>query len=86
MQRIFIDVREPREFQASHVPGALNIPPDKLVAGEPSELKDLPRDTEIVVYCLSGARSNASIPYLKKFGFTNLANGINQHHVTKNYF
>ena len=86
MSRIFIDVREPREFQTGHVKGALNIPPAKLVSGVPAELKDVPRDTELVVYCLSSSRSNASMPYLRAMGFTNIINGINQMHVRKNYF
>lgn len=86
MQTVFIDVREPAEFASSHVEGAINLPPQKLMAGEPAELKDLPRDTPLVVYCLSGARSNASIPFLKRFGFTNITNGINQQQVKQKYF
>jgi len=85
MTRVFIDVREPAEFATGHVAGALNIPPAKLVAGEPKELKDLPRDTEVVVYCRSGMRARAAIPYLRKFGFANLTNGINKDHVAKKY-
>ena len=82
---IFIDVREPFEFQQGHVPGALNIPPAKLLAGEPEELKTIDRDAELVVYCLSGSRSNASIPYIKQFGFTNITNGINKDQVKARY-
>jgi phage shock protein E len=86
MQTVFIDVREPAEFASGHVEGAINLPPQKLMMGEPAELKDLPRDTPLVVYCLSGARSNASTPFLKRFGFTNIVNGINQQHVIQKYF
>jgi len=68
------------------VDGAINLPPAKLVGGEPAELKNLPRDTELVVFCLTGSRSNASIPYLRAMGFTNIVNGINQMHVRKKYF
>jgi rhodanese-related sulfurtransferase len=85
MQRVFIDVREPREYQAGHVEGALNIPPTKLVQGEPTELKNLPRNTQLVIYCLTGSRSNASMPYLRAMGFTDIVNGINQMHVNKRY-
>ncbi|MFZ1248992.1 MAG: rhodanese-like domain-containing protein [Candidatus Saccharimonadales bacterium] len=84
MARVIIDVRQPMEFKMGHVKGALNIPPSKLMDG-PSELAELPRDTELVVYCLSGSRSNASIPFLKAMGFTNIVNGINKHHVERNY-
>ncbi|MBL8122350.1 rhodanese-like domain-containing protein [Candidatus Saccharibacteria bacterium] len=85
METVFIDVREPFEYMTGHVKGALNIPPAKLVAGEPEVLKDLPRDTKLVVYCLSGSRSNASIPYLRQYGFTNIENGINKGHVKAKY-
>jgi rhodanese-related sulfurtransferase len=84
MERIIIDVREPYEFDADHVKGAVNLPPAKLMTGA-GVLQEVPKDTQLVVYCLSGSRSNASIPYLQKLGFTNIVNGINKHHVQKNY-
>lgn len=80
MKRLIIDVREPYEYETGHVEGAINIPPSKLLEGA-SELKDIDKDTELIVYCLSGSRSNASINILKQMGFTNLVNGINQNHV-----
>lgn len=73
-----IDVREPEEFNEAHVKGAINIPPSKLLLGEISELKDLPSDEQLIVYCRSGARSVSSIPYLQRMGFTNITNGVNQ--------
>lgn len=82
--RIIIDVREPSEYSMGHVAGALNLPPARLLAN-PSELMDIPRDAEIIVYCLSGSRSNAAIPYLQQMGFTNVTNGINRHHVEKHH-
>ena len=84
MNRIIIDVREPHEFATGHVAGAINLPPAALMSGA-SLLKDAAKDTELVLYCRSGARSNAAMHYLKQLGFTNLVNGINQHHVEKNY-
>ncbi|MBP9852797.1 MAG: phage shock protein [Patescibacteria group bacterium] len=84
MDTIIIDVREPFEFRMSHVKGALNLPPAALMAGA-KVLSETPKDTEIVLYCRTGARSNASMHYLKQLGFTNLVNGINQSHVEKNY-
>ncbi|HMS93481.1 MAG TPA: rhodanese-like domain-containing protein [Candidatus Saccharibacteria bacterium] len=86
MDTIFIDVREPYEFSSGHVKGALNIPPADIMQGLPPQLKDTPKDTEIVLYCRSGARSNMSMQFLRKYGFTNLVNGINQDHVEANYF
>ncbi len=84
MKRLFIDVRQPEEYQRDHVEGALNIPPSDIMAGA-SKLNDVPKDTELVLYCLSGARSNASMHYLKQLGFTNLTNGINKDLVRKKY-
>ncbi len=85
MKTVFIDVREPYEFATGHVKGALNIPPTVLMHGEPKALKELPRDTKLVVYCRSGARSNSSIPFLRQFGFTDIENGINKDQVTHRY-
>lgn len=82
MSRIIIDVREPSEFASGHVKGAVNIPPSELLAGA-KLLENTPKDAEIIVYCLSGARSNSAINILKSFGFTNLSNGINQRNVEK---
>lgn len=84
MNRIIIDVREPIEYERGHANGAINIPPAKIMAGA-AELKDIPKDTELVLYCVSGSRSNASMHYLQQLGFTNLVNGINKQHVTAKY-
>ena len=67
-----------------HVEGAINLPPASLMAGA-SALANIPKDAELIVYCRSGARSAASIPYLKQLGFTNITNGINQGHVEQRY-
>lgn len=42
-----VDVRPPEEYAQGHIAGALNIPLDKLK----KELKQLPRDREVVAYC-----------------------------------
>jgi len=81
MEKIIIDVREPFEFKMGHVEGALNIPPSTLIAGLPRQLADTPKDTELILYCRSGARSNTSIRILQQYGFTNLINGINKDQV-----
>ncbi len=85
MNPIFIDTREPYEYASGHVAGAINIPPVELMQGLPKQLKDVPKDAEIVLYCVSGARSNTSIQILKQYGFTNLVNGINKRQVEAHY-
>lgn len=84
MKPIIIDVREPSEFSAGHVSGAINLPPSDLMAGA-KKLQDIPKDAEIVLYCLSGSRSSASMHYLRQLGYTNLKNGINKEQVKARY-
>jgi len=84
MARIIIDVREPYEYQQGHVEGALNIPPAELMTGA-KKLDSVAKDTELVLYCKTGSRSNVSLQILKSLGFTNLKNGINADHVTRKY-
>lgn len=83
-QKIIIDVREPYEFDQGHVKGAINLPPAALMAGA-KLLDGIDKATEIILYCRSGARSNASMHYLRQMGFTNLTNGINQFQVERNH-
>ena len=80
MDRVFIDVREPFEYASGHAQGAINIPPSELMAGSP-QLANVAKDIQIILYCKSGARSNASMHILRAQGFTNLENGINKDHV-----
>ena len=84
MNRIIIDVREPYEYDEGHVDGALNIPPAEMLAGA-KKLDGVAKDTELVLYCKSGSRSNVSIQILKSLGFTNLTSGINAGQVQKKY-
>lgn len=67
-----------------HVQGAINIPPSKLLNGA-MKLEGVPKDTELVLYCRSGSRSNVAINILRDLGYTNLVNGINKSHVEANY-
>ncbi len=46
-EAIVVDVRPDTEYQAGHVPNAINIPFSKLE----HELKSLPKDKEIIAYC-----------------------------------
>lgn len=85
MNRILLDVREPLEYKLGHAKGALNIPVSRMTDGVPDELAATSKDTEIVLYCMSGARSSAAIDVLRQYGFTNLHNGVNKSQVAKNY-
>ncbi|MGH8370977.1 MAG: rhodanese-like domain-containing protein [Gammaproteobacteria bacterium] len=73
-----IDVREPEEFQAGHLPGAINIPRGLLefrVDGNPT-VSD--RDLDIVLQCQGGGRSALATVTMQELGYksvTNLAGG-----------
>lgn len=80
MDRLIIDVREPEEYAREHVDGAINIPPNQLMVGA-DRLKKTPKDTELILYCVSGSRSNVAEHILRGQGFTNIVNGINKDQV-----
>ena len=65
-----VDVRQPKEYQEQHIPGALLIPL--------SELKDrigeLSPDLPTIVYCRSGVRSKAGCQILRDDNFTDVLN------------
>lgn len=70
-----IDVREPAEYAAGSVTGAVNIPLNEL----PRRLGELDRQRPVVLLCRSGNRSRQAATYLAAAGFTdviNLAGGI----------
>lgn len=84
MKEIIIDTREPFEYDTSHVDGAVNIPPAEFMTGlVPDELGGVAKDHPIILYCRSGQRSNTCGMILRQFGFTNIINGTNEHHVRK---
>jgi len=75
-----IDVREPMEYKRGHVKDSINIPPAVLMSGSP-QLAAIPKDAPIILYCVSGSRSNVSKHILESMGYTNLTNGINKQQV-----
>jgi len=64
-----VDVRNPSEFEAGHLPGAVNVPLGRL----PERLGDLPRGRPLVVHCQSGARAGVAIGLLQASGFADVA-------------
>jgi phage shock protein E len=84
MTRYIIDVREPFEFMMGHVKGAINIPPSQLM-GESKKLAEIPKDAEVVLYCMTGSRSAYAANIMKSMGYTNIVNGINKGQVKAKY-
>ncbi|MBN8681557.1 MAG: rhodanese-like domain-containing protein [Chitinophagales bacterium] len=69
---LFLDAREPKEFQVSHLNGALPVGYDHFKL---SNLPDtLAKDQRIVVYCSVGYRSEKVAEKLIAAGFTNVQN------------
>ena len=67
-----VDVREPDEFEAGHVPGARLIPRGLLEHSAAAELPD--KDARIVVHCARGGRGSLAAKSLQEMGYTNVAN------------
>jgi len=65
-----VDVREPYEWDLSHLSGAIHIPLQQL----PRRLDEVPKDREIVVYCRVGGRSAHAQHFMLEHGFTRVKN------------
>lgn len=59
-----IDVREPMEYRAGHVPGAELVPLQRV----PDQVGELPTDRPIYVICASGGRSLQAVQFLRQAG------------------
>ncbi len=60
-----LDVRGVAEFEAGHVPGAINVPHTRV----PLMLQTLETNAPLLVHCNSGARSAAAVSLLERAGF-----------------
>lgn len=67
---LVVDVREPGEYAAGHVAGAVNIPQAELA----DRLDELPEDKPIYTVCRSGMRSLRAAQFLHQMGRTNVSN------------
>lgn len=76
MGKTVIDVREEDEYSAGHYDGAINIPLSTLP--DNSKLNELSKDTPLVLYCRSGARSERALQILKDSGYKDVKNGVSQ--------
>lgn len=61
-----LDVRSEDEYAEWHIPGSVNLPLPRVVAGE---RPDVPRDAQIVTVCLHGTRSEKARAVLGEAGF-----------------
>jgi rhodanese-related sulfurtransferase/rubrerythrin len=70
-----LDVRQPKEYEAGHLAGAILIPLKEL----PTRLTELEKEKPVIVYCAIGGRSKAASQLLAGKDFAsvyNMAGGI----------
>ena len=65
-----LDVREPDEYAAGHIPGITLIPMGEI----PARMSELPKDKPVIVTCRTGNRSGQVTDFLREQGFTNVHN------------
>jgi rhodanese-related sulfurtransferase len=63
---LLIDVRQPQEYVAGHIPGALLFPLGQVELARPQ----IDENRTVVVYCRSGKRSLAAAGILCRLGLT----------------
>ncbi len=68
---MYLDVRTQEEFDSGHKDGALHHDLALLMSGT---MPALPKESEILVYCRSGNRSEIAKSILEENGYTNVTN------------
>ena len=68
---VLLDVRTPQEYSEGHIPESKNIPLQTL-----DKVRTVVenKDTELFVYCYSGARSRQAAEALSRMGYTKVNN------------
>jgi rhodanese-related sulfurtransferase len=68
---MYIDVRTKEEWDDGHINDAIHFDLSRLIKGE---LPNLPKDTEIKLYCHTGVRAGVAKAILEREGFTFVTN------------
>ncbi len=67
---LFLDVREPMEWNLAHLPNAIHIPLGNLA----EKVEGLiPRERKVVAYCARGNRSALAADIMQQMGYTKVA-------------
>lgn len=69
---VVLDVREPDEYTAGHLPGAWNLPQADVL----TRIGEIPRDRRLLVVCESGARSQGAARFLIGRGYDDVVDLI----------
>ncbi|MBQ9239173.1 MAG: rhodanese-like domain-containing protein [Treponema sp.] len=67
---LLLDVRTPQEYATGHIPTAILLPDYEVKENAPVRIPE--KDTYIIVYCRSGARSAKAARILISLGYTNV--------------
>lgn len=65
---LLLDVREVSEYEAGHLPGAINVPLRTVT----DNLDKIPTDRQVFVYCKSGYRAGLTASSLRMLGYDNV--------------
>lgn len=65
-----VDVRRADEYEAAHIPSAINIPNESIADTQPDALPDL--NGTVLVYCRTGVRSKQAADKLVEMGYTDV--------------
>ncbi|MEK6970336.1 MAG: rhodanese-like domain-containing protein [archaeon] len=68
---IWLDVREPDEFEYGHLPDSLNIPLSRMST---DDFASFSKEQKFMVVCRSGGRSGRVVHSLREQGFVNVCN------------
>jgi rhodanese-related sulfurtransferase len=68
---VILDTRTAKEYSVSHLPNAKFVGYDHF---DISQVEDIPKDKEIIVYCSVGYRSEKIGEKLQEAGFENVSN------------
>ncbi|MGI8618448.1 MAG: rhodanese-like domain-containing protein [Gemmatimonadaceae bacterium] len=67
---VYLDVREPNEWNLGRIPGAVFLPRGQLE----SKVEDVAqRDARVIIYCARGNRSAFAADTLQQMGYDNVA-------------
>jgi molybdopterin/thiamine biosynthesis adenylyltransferase/rhodanese-related sulfurtransferase/molybdopterin converting factor small subunit len=67
---VFVDVRNPDEFEICTIPGTVKLPLPEL----PQRFQELPKDKLIILHCHHGPRSKRAMQFLRSQGYPRVKN------------
>lgn len=76
-----IDVRSQGEYRNGHIKNSINIPLAEILVG--TRTHRIGKETPVILYCASGARSASAKRFLKKDGYINVYNGGSLHRLSR---